>query len=115
MKKLSLILLALLAITCEEEKNPEPIDSIEFKSTKAFSFENKGGDKTISFTYNMQTLDASVTYPKGTYDEWLDYAKTQYDSAVKLLEAGKTYRLVEALTGISKSTLIRGRRQIKCI
>lgn len=50
MKKLSLILLALLAITCEEEKNPEPIDSIEFNSTKVFSFENKGGDKTISFT-----------------------------------------------------------------
>lgn len=46
--------------------------------------------KTISFTYDTQTLEASVTYPKGTYDEWLDYAKTQFESAVQLLEAGKT-------------------------
>ena len=46
--------------------------------------------KTISFTYDTQTLEASVTYPKGTYDEWLDYAKTQFASAVQLLNTGKT-------------------------
>ena len=46
--------------------------------------------KTISFTYDTQTLEATVTYPKGTYDEWLDYAKTQFASAVELLNAGKT-------------------------
>ena len=46
--------------------------------------------KTISFTYDTLNLEASVTYPKGTYDEWLDYAKTQFESAVQLLEAGKT-------------------------
>ena len=50
MKKLSFILLALLAIACEEEKKPEPVDSIEFKSAKALTFDNKGGDKSISFT-----------------------------------------------------------------
>ena len=46
--------------------------------------------KTISFTYDTQTLEARVTYPQGTYDEWLDYAKTQYASAVQLMDAGKT-------------------------
>ena len=50
MKKLSFILLALLAIACEEEKKPEPVDSIEFKSAKALTVDNKGGDKSISFT-----------------------------------------------------------------
>ena len=46
--------------------------------------------KTISFTYDTQTLEASVTYPKGTYDEWLDYANAQFASAVQLLNTGKT-------------------------
>ncbi len=46
--------------------------------------------KTISFTYDTQTLEATVTYPKGTYDEWLDYAKTQFASAVQMLNVGKT-------------------------
>ena len=46
--------------------------------------------KTISFTYDTQTLEATVTYPKGTFDEWLDYAKTQYKDAVQLLNARKT-------------------------
>ena len=43
------------------------------------------------------------------------YSPTQLRHALELLAAGKTYRQAEALTGISKSTLIRGRRQIKCI
>ncbi len=38
------------------------------------------------------------------------YSPTQLRHALELLEAGKTYRQVEALTGISKSTLIRGRK-----
>ncbi len=46
--------------------------------------------KTISFTYDTQTLEATVTYPKGTYDEWLDYAKTQFEAAVQLLNAQKS-------------------------
>ena len=56
--------------------------------------------KTIHFTYDTQTLEASVTYPKGTYDEWLDYAKTQYASAVQLLNAGKTDEAMSALFSI---------------
>ncbi len=46
--------------------------------------------KIISFSYDIQSLEARVTYPKGTYDEWLDYAKTQFESAVQLLDMGKT-------------------------
>lgn len=39
------------------------------------------------------------------------YSKTQLGHALSLLEDGKTYRQVEDLTGISKSTLIRARRK----
>ena len=53
--------------------------------------------KAISFTYDTQTLEATVTYPKGTYDEWLDYAKTQYETAVQLLDAGKTDEAMSVL------------------
>ena len=56
--------------------------------------------KTIFFTYDTLTLEASVTYPKGTYDEWLDYAKTQYESAVQLLDAGKTDEGISVLLSI---------------
>jgi DNA invertase Pin-like site-specific DNA recombinase len=38
------------------------------------------------------------------------YLPTQLKHALELLEAGKTYRQVEALTGISKSTLVRARK-----
>ena len=38
------------------------------------------------------------------------FHKTQIPHALELLESGKTYRQVEALTGISKSTLVRARR-----
>lgn len=38
------------------------------------------------------------------------YSPTQLRHALELLEAGKTYRQVEELTGISKSTLIRGKK-----
>ena len=37
------------------------------------------------------------------------YLPTQVHHALSLLESGKTYRQVEAMTGISKSTLIRAR------
>ena len=37
------------------------------------------------------------------------YLPTQVHHALSLLESGKTYRQVEAMTGISKSTLIRTR------
>ena len=37
------------------------------------------------------------------------YLPTQLKHALELLEAGKTYRQVEALTGISKSTLVRAK------
>lgn len=39
------------------------------------------------------------------------YLPTQIHHALELLESGKTYRQVEALTGISKSTLVRAKRQ----
>lgn len=39
------------------------------------------------------------------------YLPTQINHALELLESGKTYRQVEALTGISKSTLVRAKRQ----
>ena len=38
------------------------------------------------------------------------YTATQMQHAMELLESGKSYRQVEAMTGISKSTLIRARK-----
>lgn len=38
------------------------------------------------------------------------FTKPQLDHAMELLDSGKSYKQVEALTGISKSTLIRTRR-----
>lgn len=38
------------------------------------------------------------------------FTKPQLDHAMELLDSGKRYKQVEALTGISKSTLIRTRR-----
>lgn len=40
------------------------------------------------------------------------YLPTQINHALELLESGKTYRQVEALTGISKSTLVRARKTV---
>ena len=39
------------------------------------------------------------------------YLPTQLHHALQLLESGKTYKQVEAMTGISKSTLIRARKR----
>ena len=39
------------------------------------------------------------------------YAKAQLELALTLLDSGKTYREVEAMTGISKSTVIREKRK----
>lgn len=39
------------------------------------------------------------------------FTPAQIDHAMELLSSGKTYREVEAMTGISKSTLIRARRK----
>ncbi len=38
------------------------------------------------------------------------YSRCQVNHALSLLEEGKTYRQVEDLTGISKSTMIRAKR-----
>ena len=38
------------------------------------------------------------------------FTKSQLDHAMELLDSGKSYKQVEAMTGISKSTLIRTRR-----
>ena len=38
------------------------------------------------------------------------YTATQMQHAMDLLDSGKSYKQVEAMTGISKSTLIRARR-----
>ena len=38
------------------------------------------------------------------------YTATQLHHALELLDSGKTYRQVEAMTGISKSTLIRAKK-----
>ena len=38
------------------------------------------------------------------------YTATQMLHAMELLDSGKSYKQVEAMTGISKSTLIRARR-----
>lgn len=40
------------------------------------------------------------------------YSQSQVSHALSLLEEGRTYRQVEALTGISKSTLIRAKSQL---
>ena len=37
------------------------------------------------------------------------YSRSQINHALSLLEEGKTYRQVEELTGISKSTMIRAK------
>lgn len=42
------------------------------------------------------------------------FSRTQIKHALELLESGKTYREVEAMTGISKSTLVRARRKNVC-
>ena len=39
------------------------------------------------------------------------YTSTQLRHALELLDSGKTYRQVEAMTGISKSTLVRTKRR----
>lgn len=39
------------------------------------------------------------------------YSREQMKLALSLLEAGKTYKEVEAMTGISKSTVIRAKRK----
>ena len=39
------------------------------------------------------------------------YLPSQINHALELLQSGKTYRQVEAMTGISKSTLVRARKQ----
>ena len=39
------------------------------------------------------------------------FSRTQIKHALELLESGKTYREVEAMTGISKSTLVRARKK----
>ena len=41
------------------------------------------------------------------------YTACQLHHAIELLESGKSYKQVEAMTGISKSTLIRARREAK--
>jgi DNA invertase Pin-like site-specific DNA recombinase len=41
------------------------------------------------------------------------YSPTQLKHALELLEDGCTYRQVEELTGISKSTLIRARNNVE--
>ena len=38
------------------------------------------------------------------------YLPTQINHALELLKSGKTYRQVEAMTGISKSTLVRNKK-----
>ena len=38
------------------------------------------------------------------------FLPTQIDHALKLLQSGKTYRQVEEMTGISKSTLVRAKK-----
>ena len=42
------------------------------------------------------------------------YLPSQINHAVQLLEQGSTYRQVEAMTGISKSTLLRARKSQSC-
>lgn len=41
------------------------------------------------------------------------YKKSQKDHALQLLKEGKTYKQVEQLTGMSKSTLIRYKRKVE--
>ena len=42
------------------------------------------------------------------------FSRTQIKHALELLESGRTYREVEAMTGISKSTLVRARKKNVC-
>ena len=66
----------------------------------SFSASIQVDGKTISFTYDTQTLAVSVTYPKGTYDQWLNYAKTQFESAVQLMDEGRTAEAMAVLSSI---------------
>lgn len=80
------------------EKGAALADYLAVGSSFSASIQVEG--KTISFSYDTQTLEARVTYPKGTYDEWLDYAKTQYESAIRLLDDGKTDDAISVLLTI---------------
>ncbi len=66
----------------------------------SFSASIEVAGKTIQFNYDTKTLEARVTYPKGTYDERLDVAKSQLDTAVQLLNAGKTDEALSAFLSI---------------
>ncbi|MDO4972694.1 MAG: hypothetical protein Q4E38_00650 [Eubacteriales bacterium] len=58
------------------------------------------------FHYSSQKQDAYINNLRLVYK----YSPSQLNHALELLKEGKTYRQVEELTGISKSTLIRGKK-----
>ncbi len=66
----------------------------------SFSVSIQEDEKTIVCAFDMQTMEVRATYPKGTYDKWLSYAKTQFQSAVQMVEAGKTAEGYSALITI---------------
>ena len=65
MKKIALILVALVALACTEKEQPKPKDSIEIKSSKNISFEVAGGKQILSFS-------ASVDWTATPSANWLD-------------------------------------------
>lgn len=64
MKKLSLVLLALLALACTEKNNPEPEDSLVFESAKSFTSDAAGTELNLAFT-------ASANWSSVNTFDWL--------------------------------------------
>ncbi len=67
----------------------------------AFSASIQVEDKTISFTYDTQTLEATLIFPQGTYDQWLKNAKGKYENALTYLENNMASQALEELRSIA--------------
>ena len=57
-----------------------------------------------------QVLDSTIRHYICSLQERGKYTFCQLQHAIELLDSGKSYKQVEAMTGISKSTRIRARR-----
>ena len=71
--------------------------------------------ENCAITYNpARRRDFSQTVSTTTINNYirnLKYTACQLHHAIELLDSGKSYNQVEAMTGISKSTLIRAKRE----
>ena len=61
-------------------------------------------------TRKIKSNPNKETYAGLTYEYMREYTPQQLQLGLSLLEQGKTYSQITAMTGISKSTLIRAKR-----